>query len=340
MEFVIEYDWKIYVCIIFIYSFLGWCLESFGCILNPKIKKFVNRGFLIGPYCPVYGIGVFLITFLLSKYSNDVIALFVLSIFVCGLLEYTTSFIMEKIFSARWWDYSSKKYNINGRVCLEMLIPFGIAGTISQCVINPIIINLLNKIDSNILTIIVITLLVLIAIDILISFTVIRGFKSLTKNKNGEKGLEVKDNTEEIVEHVKNKTEEISEEIKEKVELKAMETVSNVLYYKRKIKIKTVRKIRSKYYFKLKKLKEELKYQSKLLEYKAEERKEYINKKVKDELEKIEKVAKEKISTVKENRKAEIKRIYEKKSILHKRIVDAFPNIEIIERIKKDKKEK
>jgi len=67
-----------------------------------------------------------LITILLQKYSNDPIALFALGMIICAILEYFISYLLEKIFKARWWDYSTKKFNINGRVCLETMIPFGL----------------------------------------------------------------------------------------------------------------------------------------------------------------------------------------------------------------------
>ena len=104
-------------------------------------KKFINRGFLIGPYCPIYGTGAILITFLLKKYVPDPFALFVMAILVCGTLEYLTSYVMEKIYHARWWDYSQRKFNINGRVCLNTIIPFGLLGMFIMYVSNPFLIG-------------------------------------------------------------------------------------------------------------------------------------------------------------------------------------------------------
>ena len=80
---------EMYIMIFFTYSFFGWFMESVGGIL--KEKRFINRGFLIGPYCPVYGTGVVLITLLLNKYTNDIPVLFFLAILICGVLEYLTS---------------------------------------------------------------------------------------------------------------------------------------------------------------------------------------------------------------------------------------------------------
>ena len=88
----------------------GWFIEIINGLI--QTKKFVNRGFLIGPYCPIYGVGGILITLLLSKYYDDPIVLFFMGIAVCGILEYLTSYIMEKFFKARWWDYSKRKFRL------------------------------------------------------------------------------------------------------------------------------------------------------------------------------------------------------------------------------------
>lgn len=158
-------------------------------------RKFVNRGFLIGPYCPIYGYGVLLLTFLLKKYQEDIVATFIFSILICGLLEYFTSYFMEKIFHARWWDYSKRKFNINGRICLETLIPFGIMGCAILYITNPVILNLLNKIPDLILHIVSVILFILYIIDNIVSGKIISNLKEMSVN--------VRDNTEEISEKVK-----------------------------------------------------------------------------------------------------------------------------------------
>ena len=94
-------------------------------------KKFVNRGFLLGPCCPIYGCGCILLNLLLHNYTNNILVLFILTMFTCSLLEYITSFLMEKIFKLRWWDYSQMKFNINGRICLETMTPFSILGVLT-----------------------------------------------------------------------------------------------------------------------------------------------------------------------------------------------------------------
>ncbi len=182
-----------YIALFYIYSFMGWAMETIQ--ISIREKKFVNRGFLIGPYCPIYGCGVILITILLHKYHDDLSATFFLSILICGTLEYLTSFVMEKIFKARWWDYSQRKFNINGRICLETLIPFGIAGTVITIWINPFFIKYLNVIPSIIINIILSIISIFFIIDVVVSFKIIFNLKEISK--------EFKDNTNEISDKVK-----------------------------------------------------------------------------------------------------------------------------------------
>jgi uncharacterized membrane protein len=201
-----------YVCIFLVYAIAGWFMESFRGWF--KTKKFVNRGFLIGPCLPVYGFGVVLITFCLEKYVNDIGILFGMSIILCGILEYFTSWIMEKLFKARWWDYHNRKFNINGRVCLETLIPFGILGTVLLKFVNPFVLGLLSKIPNNILKWILIVITSIFIIDVIISFTVVSKLRKTAKKVENEA---VKDNTEEMNEKVKEVTTEKVNEIKENI---------------------------------------------------------------------------------------------------------------------------
>ena len=177
-----------------IYSFIGWFLEMF--LKSLEAKKFINRGFLIGPYCPIYGYGALAIIILLKKYMPHPIGLFCMSMIICSILEYLTSYFMEKFFNARWWDYSGKKFNINGRVCLDTMIPFGILGTAMMYFLNPFFLNVINKLSDKTISILFIILFVIFITDNVLSFNVIREFKVETKNIT-------KDNTEEITEYVK-----------------------------------------------------------------------------------------------------------------------------------------
>lgn len=180
---------KIYFLTFIIYSFVGWIMETLFCFF--VTKKMVNRGFLIGPICPIYGVGCMLLIFLLNKYINQPIALFALSIIVCSILEYFTSYIMEKLFKVRWWDYSDKKFNINGRICLETMVPFGILGTLIVCYINPFLNNLLMQCNGSVINWFFYIVFILFIEDLIISLKVVTNIKVITSNV-------LKDNTEEI----------------------------------------------------------------------------------------------------------------------------------------------
>ncbi len=189
-----------YFFIFIIYTFLGWVLEV--AFIFIRTKRFVNRGFLIGPACPIYGFGALIMMFYLTQYKDEPFTVFIMGAFICSTLEYITSYIMEKIFKARWWDYSDKKFNVNGRICLTYAFLFGLCGVIMICFTNPIIIYLLNLIPENIMVIISSSFLIIFITDVLVSFNIISKFKTTALNI-------AKDSTEEInkkvIETIKNK---------------------------------------------------------------------------------------------------------------------------------------
>ncbi len=184
---------KLFICFI-IFSFAGWCLEViFGIITT---KKYVNRGFLIGPLCPIYGLGCVLLYTLLNGYEKDPIVLALMSMFLCSVLEYVASYLMEKIFKTRWWDYSEQKYNINGRICLEMAIPFGVLGLGVVYVLFPATLYVLSLISDKVIYIIAGVSAVVFVIDLIVSLDVIMKFTNAIE-------CVPKDMTEEITKFVK-----------------------------------------------------------------------------------------------------------------------------------------
>ena len=183
-----------YFMLFIIYSFIGWSIEVVGKLIEKH--KFINRGFLVGPICPIYGWGCIAIILLLSKYKSSPIVLFLMAIIICSILEYFTSYFMEKLFHVRWWDYTRRKYNINGRICAETMIPFGLLGCLVVYIVNPIFTGLLNKIPVNTLNILAIIIFTLYIIDNVVSLSVMFGFKGTLKTVE-------KDGTEEIIKKVR-----------------------------------------------------------------------------------------------------------------------------------------
>ncbi|CDE50841.1 putative membrane protein [Firmicutes bacterium CAG:460] len=179
-----------YCILFFIFSFLGWVMEVTLTLITDK--KFVNRGFLLGPCCPIYGCGCILLNLLLQNYVNNIIVLFILTMFTCSLLEYITSFLMEKIFKLRWWDYSQMRFNINGRICLETMTPFSILGVLAIKYATPFFITNINKLSEKKILIISIILITLFIIDVIISLTIVFKLKFVSKNIKKDSTLDIK----------------------------------------------------------------------------------------------------------------------------------------------------
>lgn len=125
----------------------------------------------MGPWCPIYGFGAVFISLLLSRHAEDPLAVFGLAILICGILEYSTSYMMEKIFHARWWDYSTKKFNLNGRVCADTLLPFGLLGLLLVYAITPVMFSCFDLLSETMIQIICLSLSLLFLVDITISTT-------------------------------------------------------------------------------------------------------------------------------------------------------------------------
>ena len=178
------------------YSFIGWIIESI--YVYYCTKKIMNRGFLIGPCCPIYGFGCLIFILILPKYLDDPIVLFVLAATICSVLEYITSWIMEKLFKARWWDYSNKKFNINGRICLENAMGFGLGALLVMYIIHPFFKPIIFSIPVNLYNIIAIILSIIFIVDLAVSLKIITGFKTVAKSIH-------KDSTEEITKKVREK---------------------------------------------------------------------------------------------------------------------------------------
>ena len=172
-----------------VYSFVGWTIE----VISKLYQKhhFINRGFLIGPICPIYGVGSIAMLLLLNKYQDNILLLFTMSVVICSILEYSTSYVLEKIFNTRWWDYSMDKFNINGRICLGTMIPFGLLGVALVMFVNPFVLNIVNNFEDGTIKIISIILMIIFVVDFILSFSIISKLKDTITNIE-------KDATEEI----------------------------------------------------------------------------------------------------------------------------------------------
>lgn len=160
----LPYDYILYF---YIYSFLGWLVESIYC--SALEQKIINRGFLNGPICPVYGVGALVVILGLYPYKDNIMAVFLLSIILTSTVEYITGTILEKIFKTSWWDYSKHKFNIQGKVCLLNSILFGILSVIIIEIVHPSIVDIIDESNKNILYIILIFAIITTIIDLIIT---------------------------------------------------------------------------------------------------------------------------------------------------------------------------
>ena len=157
------YTWIQMGWIVLIYSCLGWCCEVAFAAL--KTGKFVNRGFLNGPVCPIYGFGVLSVVLVLEPVKDNLLLLFFGSMVFTSLLEFIAGFAMERIFHDKWWDYSNNPFNIKGYICLEFSIIWGIACVLVVDVIHPIIMKLVNAVPHTLGLWLMAALYVILAAD-------------------------------------------------------------------------------------------------------------------------------------------------------------------------------
>ena len=185
------------VLLFFVYAIAGWCMEV--CLKYRQYHRFINRGFLTGPWLPIYGFGAVLITVavnLIAGVEHSIGTTFMISFMLCGAVEYVSSWIMEKRFHARWWDYSQKPMNLNGRVWIGNLMLFGLAGVLVDNIANPLLLRFFEGISLRTRTIVACVLLVVIVADYVVTHFVLKLVKTGVESSEA-------DNTEEISKEVR-----------------------------------------------------------------------------------------------------------------------------------------
>ena len=164
-----------YILYFAIYSVFGWLYETVLCSL--EARKAVNRGFLCGPYCPIYGCGAMLFLLFLGKESS-LILIFIFGALIASAVEYSTSVVMEKLFDARWWDYSKFRFNLDGRICLGASMIFGAFSLLLIKYLHPYTVNIILRIPK----VIVIALAAAFTVSFILDlFFTLRGFGGFGK---------------------------------------------------------------------------------------------------------------------------------------------------------------
>ena len=207
--------------IFLIYAFLGWCMEVAYAAL--ELKQFVNRGFLNGPVCPIYGCGVLLVVFVLSPLKGSFLLLFAGSFFLTSAIEFITGFLLEKIFHNQWWDYSEENFNICGYVCLKFSILWGLGCTLIMDVIHPNIFRFIRFIPKIPGFAVLVLLLLVFVTDLILTVSTILSFNRHLKLLD-EASSKIKTVSDEIGENIYEGVivaMEKSGEVKENIEKKA-----------------------------------------------------------------------------------------------------------------------
>ena len=155
------------------YSMLGWVYETVLCSL--EAGKAVNRGFLNGPYLPIYGIGAISFIVLLGR-VNSPLFIFLFGAIVACTIEYVTSVALEKAFGARWWDYSKQKYNLSGRICLGAGTMFGLFAVVLVKFMHPMAYSVFSKLPPMLFDAVSIAAVILFTADLVITLKGMKGF--------------------------------------------------------------------------------------------------------------------------------------------------------------------
>lgn len=196
-----------------IYAFIGWCTEVAYAATEKGV--FINRGFLNGPYCPIYGCGVLIVVAVLTPLKNNLLILFAGSFLLTSTLEFLTGFLLEKIFKNKWWDYSDKPFNIKGYVCLKFSILWGLACSFIMLVLHPVIYGFIKMIPHKLGVLFLAVFISCYTIDLFVTVSTINKFNRRMKLLN-DIAADLKVISNEIGENVYENVMEILER-KEKI---------------------------------------------------------------------------------------------------------------------------
>lgn len=187
-----------------IYSFGGWVMETLLYLIRDK--KAVKRGFLFGPLCPIYGFGGCISTLVIYGKITNIFLVFIVGTLLTSALEYLTHFAMEKLFHAMWWDYSNRRFNLNGRIYLKGCLIFGAGVVLIVEVVQPLLEKLTNLLPDKALYITCFVIYSVLLVDVATMVSDLAGTANALKGiqndiiKTAQKGVDL---TEEQLESVK-----------------------------------------------------------------------------------------------------------------------------------------
>lgn len=206
-----------------LYGFLGWLCESVYC--SAAARKWINRGFVNGPFCPIYAVGALFIVAVLRPFTRNVVLVFFAGLLFTSLLEYGTSYLMELLFHAKWWDYTGKFCNIHGRVCLKNSILFGLLSVAVMYGIHPAVERLAARLPVGAIAVFSIAFLLYFAADFAVTVrSVLRVNQNLAKLQQIKEDLAEKLQAAsdlplaDLLEQVKGRAEKSAADFRERVQ--------------------------------------------------------------------------------------------------------------------------
>lgn len=215
----------------FIYSFFGWCVEViYVALVGRRVE---NRGFLNGPVCPIYGFGMLGVLMALFPIQNNIPLLFFGGMFICSLIEFIGGFALDKIFHMRWWDYSNRKCNVGGYICLRYSVMWGIGVVLAVRLGHPLVFAPVQKMNPYLKWILIAVFIIIFSIDMVVTLKKLIGIrKSLgqlevvaenlhimgdqIKDVVGNSAIALADKGNELSDTMKERQKELSDSVKER----------------------------------------------------------------------------------------------------------------------------
>lgn len=240
------FSWNQMLLLFFVYSFLGWCVEV--AFVAVTVGKVVNRGFLNGPVCPIYGCGMLGVLMALLPIKQNVFLLFLGGMLICSLVELFGGWVLDKIFHMRWWDYSDRPFNVGGYICLSFSIMWGLAVVFAVKFVHTPLMVVIKWIPYFVQIILIAVFGIVMIIDFIMTLKKLIGIKNSLgqlekiaedlhsigdqlKDVIGNSAIDVKDKAEQS----KEKIDEMAAETKKRLQSRQEELEIHSLRYTNKI---------------------------------------------------------------------------------------------------------
>lgn len=210
-----EYSFYVWVLFFYVYCFIGWCFESL--VVSIDTKKLTNRGFMKGPWLPIYGSGA-VAMLLAADLGHNPLQIFVIGAFLATVIEYITGEAMVRLFKVRYWDYSDRKIQLNGHICLSSTLIWGVMCLVMVYKVHPVIESFVFGLNGELLSIVVFAVTILMVYDFTKSLQTALDLREvICEIEKARKEWEsfVEDKKDELEERVKEKKDEIELRVKE-----------------------------------------------------------------------------------------------------------------------------